>query len=71
MPTFLASFYPGDVNGDASVDLQDAILSIQIAAGIIPASPIYLQADVNADGKIGLEEAFYALQTAAELRSYP
>ena len=47
----------GDVNGDWTVDLDDANLVLQIVAGRIPAQTVYLSADVNGDGKIGTEEA--------------
>jgi len=57
----------GDVNGDRSVDLADAILAIQVLTGVNPAG-ILLEADVNGDGKIGLEEAIYILQIVGQVR---
>ncbi len=56
----------GDLNGSGDVDLEDAILALQVAAGI-SVFPVNLQADVNADGKIGLEESIYALRKSAGL----
>lgn len=65
--TVTASFaFPGDVNGDNTVDLIDAVLSLQESAGIVtheiladyPLSGV----DVNGDGKLGLAEAIYTLK---------
>lgn len=58
----------GDVDISGTVDLNDAILAIQVCAGITPAATIYKEADVNGDGKIGLAEVCYILQRIAELR---
>jgi hypothetical protein len=58
----------GDINGDRNVDLQDAILALQIMVGIHPISVVYKDADVNDDGKIGLGEANYVLQYVSGLR---
>jgi len=57
----------GDVNGDGKVDLADAILALQVLAGLNPPD-VNIGADVNNDGKIGLEEVIYILQKVAELR---
>ena len=57
----------GDINGDAIVDLTDAILALQVLAGLNPGG-IHLSADVDADGKIGLAEVIYILQYVAGLR---
>lgn len=59
----------GDLNGDCSVDLYDAIIALQILAKIRPSSPINTidMADINGDRRIGIEEAIYALQNAAGL----
>ncbi|MFC1859063.1 immunoglobulin domain-containing protein [Thermodesulfobacteriota bacterium] len=58
----------GDINDDQVIDIQDAILAIQVYAGLIPESEVYILADVNGDGKIGIEEAIYILQEVSELR---
>jgi hypothetical protein len=60
--------YRGDIDGDLDVDLTDAILALQVMAGIQPSATIFLQADVNNDGKIGLEEVLYILQHVAGFR---
>ena len=57
----------GDINDDVSVDLTDAILALQIVAGLNP-DGAHLNADVNGDGKIGIEEVVYILQHVALLR---
>jgi len=62
------SVAPGDVNGSGGdPDLADAILVLQVLAGINPPD-VNVGADVNSDNKIGLEEVVYILQKAAELR---
>jgi hypothetical protein len=59
---------PGDINGDAQIDLADGIIALQITAGLHPMALVYLEADVNADQAIGWHEALYILQWMAELR---
>jgi hypothetical protein len=58
----------GDVNGDGSVDLADAVLALQITVGLEPSGDVRLDADVNGDGEIGLEEVVYVIQSIAGLR---
>ena len=58
----------GDVNDDSSVDLADAILALQVMAGIEPSATAHKEADVNGDNKIGIEEVIYILQKVSELR---
>jgi len=53
---------PGDVNGDGQTDIADAVLALQIAAGVTPVQQIFLSGDVNGDSRIGMEEAAYILQ---------
>jgi len=61
---------PGDVNGDANVDLTDAILALQVLCGVDTGSDtINADADVNGDNKIGIEEAIYALQVVSGAKS--
>jgi len=59
--------WTGDVNGDLTVDLKDAILSLQTMVRQATAS-VYRQADVNGDGQIGLAEVIYVMQKTAQLR---
>jgi hypothetical protein len=61
---------PGDVNGDGLIDVQDAIMALQVTEGrnqLTRLSSVKC-VDVNGDGKIGLPEAIYILQKAAGLR---
>ena len=51
----------GDINGDRTVGLSDAILAMKVVIGL-NSSEINLNADVNGDGKIGIEEVIYILQ---------
>jgi len=59
----------GDVNGDGTIALADAILSLKIACGLdTTGEDIVLGADVNGDGRIGLAEMLYVIQKVAGLR---
>ncbi|MCP4352788.1 MAG: hypothetical protein GY795_45640 [Desulfobacterales bacterium] len=59
----------GDINGDGTVDLADAITGLQVLSNSLTAtvSPDYLQSgmDVNNDNKAGLEEVVNALVKTA------
>jgi hypothetical protein len=58
----------GDVNVDGNVDLVDAVLSLQVCAGMTPPDEVNIHADVTGDHKISLEEVIYILQTVAGMR---
>ena len=58
----------GDVDGNGTVGLEDALLALKLAAGQMPIAELFICADVNGDGKIGLEEASFALQVEAGFR---
>jgi len=64
----LVSVEKGDLNGDGSVDVADAILVLQLMSDMKPSGIAGVDADVNGDGKIGLQEVIYILQKAAGLR---
>ncbi len=51
----------GNVDGDGSVNLRDAILALQLSAGKTISKPLNIQSDVNADGRIGIPESLYIL----------
>jgi hypothetical protein len=59
----------GNINGDSKVDLADAILALQVMAGMNPsgvrANYPLSGADVNGDGKVGPQELLYILQYVA------
>jgi len=52
----------GDIDGNQTVDLRDAIICLQILVGINTGDLVITGADVNNDGKIGLEEAAFILR---------
>jgi hypothetical protein len=58
----------GDISSNGMVTLDDAIMTLQIGAGIEPENSVYLGADVNGDRRIGLEEANYILQNVSGMR---
>ncbi len=58
----------GDVNNDQTVDLNDAIISLRVLAGIND-SNIFLQADIDNDGRKGLGEVGYILQILSGVRT--
>ncbi len=63
----------GDVNGDGTVNLADAILALKVMAGMNNPDGIATNyptcgADVNCDGKVGLAETIYILKKIAGLR---
>jgi len=59
---------PGDVNDDTSADLIDAVMGLQICAGMQPSAVPHLLADIDNDSRIGLAEVIHALQHEAGLR---
>lgn len=62
---------PGDINGDGSVSLGDAILALRVITGQILSQPVYSSGDVNGDGKIGLTEVVYILRKLAGYLDIP
>ncbi len=59
----------GDLNGDETIGLADAILVMQVMADIVPATPAYKEYDVSGDEKIGISEAIYIMQALAGRRT--
>lgn len=57
----------GDLDGDGTITVADAIVALQIISGITPSLSVIKGAEVNSDGKIGLPEAIYSLQKVGEL----
>lgn len=62
----------GDINGDGTVNLADALLALKVLCGVNPAGilPDYPSsgADVNGDGKIGFAEIIYIIQRLSGIR---
>lgn len=52
------------MDGDGDVDLADAMLALQVLAGMEPTG-LELDAGVYGDGKIGMAEVIYMLQKVA------
>lgn len=69
LPTVITVFgaaEPGDVNGDGSINLTDAVIAFQMMSGKL--ADVNKNADVNSDGRIGLPEVIYILQKVAGVR---
>ena len=66
---YMASFgrMIGDLDGSRTVDIRDAILALQVVAGMEP-SKVSKAASLVYGDKIGIREAIYILQKAAGLR---
>jgi len=61
----------GDVTGDNTVGLDDAVVALQVLSGMIPdigSSCISCGVDVDGDDDVGLAEAIYIFQKVSELR---
>ena len=59
--------YIGDVNGDASVDIVDALLVARYAVQLPVLSFDENAADVNCDGQINIVDALFIARKAVEL----
>ncbi|WP_248635305.1 clostripain-related cysteine peptidase [Desulfatibacillum aliphaticivorans] len=57
----------GDINTDGVVNIADAILCLQVAAGLAPEG-IDKSKAIDAELQVGLDEALYILQINSELR---
>lgn len=62
------SLLKGNLNGDSTIDIADAILGMQMLSRNNLVSPIYKQADVNGDNIIGLEDIIFIFQIVSEFR---
>jgi hypothetical protein len=58
-PTMLPAGTKGDVNGNGSVDIVDALLIAQYHVGQIPANFVVTNADVNCSGGIDIIDALF------------
>jgi hypothetical protein len=68
-PTDASSTTRGDVNGDKTITLADAILALRILnLRDTSSSNISVSGEINGDHAIGLPEAAYALQSLSELK---
>lgn len=57
-----------DVNRNCKTDLADAVLALQVSAGMSTDDIVYIGADIDGDRKIGIPEAVYALRAVSETR---
>ncbi|NQU03808.1 MAG: S8 family serine peptidase [Syntrophaceae bacterium] len=59
---------PGDLSCNGRIELDDAIIALQIISGLNPDICSYcipLGLDINSNGRIGVEEAIYVMQEVA------
>ncbi len=61
---------PGDINDNDQINLTDAILALQIMAGIAPSGTIKKVADADGDGKIGIADVLYIFRFIERLGWY-
>jgi len=66
---FIIDLADGDLSGEGEVDLTDAIMAMQVVAGVEPVTAVLPSGDVDGDNRIGLEEVVYILQAAAGMRN--
>jgi hypothetical protein len=64
----LSIYLRGDINDNGRVNMTDAIQTMQVMCGMIPAASVHPGAAVTGDSAIGLPEAVYILQKAAGAR---
>jgi hypothetical protein len=57
----------GDIDSNGIVELKDAVIILQILAGINQ-KPVNIRADVNNDGKIDLRDAVYVIQKVTGIK---
>lgn len=60
----------GDVNRSGAVQLEDAIITLQVLSGIVPAKTVYSIAAVNKDQRIGMGEGIFISQVLAGVRKH-
>jgi len=65
---FVIDLADGDLSGEGDVDLNDAIMGLQVLSGIEPDTAVLRSGDVNADNRIGLAEVIGIMQAIAGLR---
>lgn len=55
----------GDIGGDGTVTLADAIIVLKVSAGQAAPTQIYVGADVDGDNRLGIEESIFILNRVA------
>ena len=61
------SLIPGDIDGNGTVNLTDAIVTLQLLSGMTTSLPVHASGDVNGNKKIGIEEVSYILKVTANV----
>ncbi len=56
----------GDINNDGLIELDDAVLTLQLLSGIISEVPVFIESNINSNGKIDMAEAIWILQTLSQ-----
>ena len=56
----------GDASGDSQVDLQDAVLTLQVQTALAAPAQINRNGDATGDGKIGMGDALFILRSLQE-----
>ncbi|KPA12153.1 conserved hypothetical protein, secreted [Candidatus Magnetomorum sp. HK-1] len=56
----------GDINGNACLDLADALIGLRLAANLNVNQAVFLEADINNDNAIGIHESIFVLRKISE-----
>ncbi|MCG6534139.1 MAG: chitobiase/beta-hexosaminidase C-terminal domain-containing protein, partial [Syntrophales bacterium LBB04] len=64
----ITSTLKGDIDGNGSIELTDAVIAMQLFSGFTSAKPVNKYADVDGNGRIGPPEVIYVLQKVAGIR---
>ncbi len=56
----------GEVNGDESVNLTDAVLGLKIMTGSTISEPVFSTGSVTEDNRIGMPEVLFILSEKAD-----
>lgn len=66
--TVIPIIHKGDINNNRTIDLEDAIIGLQLLVGIIQNGiTIYIESDVDNNNVIGMEEIIYILQQISRI----
>ena len=61
------SFIPGDANANGAVEVNDALITLRFAMGLIGTIPSFQAADVDGDGTLTVNDALKILRAAMSL----
>jgi hypothetical protein len=70
-PPVAFAIMQGDIDNSGNIDLKDAIISLQISAGMHLTDQVYTAAGIIGNGKIGIGDVIYVLQKLSGLRPTP